>query len=1106
LKILKLIFLFAIAGFISGCGDNPIPVKPVDEIVVEEAPKLPLFTLLNKEESGFFFLNEVQVSETVNVLAYENYFNGAGVGIGDINNDGLPDVFMTGNIFGGRLFLNKGNLKFEQISESANIFQRGFTTDVSFVDINGDGFQDIYLCRSLSKDPKMRSNVLLVNNQDNTFTDKSEEYGIADEGFSNQSIFFDFDNDNDLDLFVMNHRVDFANALTIYDINKNEGTVKKNDSMWRDFSADQLYRNDNGKFVNVTANSQMENNDFSLSAMATDINRDGLMDLYISNDFSSKDHAYINQGNGRFVDQIEQYFSHIPASAMGMDIGDINNDGHLDLINVDMTPEGSYRQKQMHSAKSFDSYHLGVSYGYHHQIERNMLQLNNGDGTYSEIGQLANVSQTDWSWSSLFADFDNDGWQDLFISNGHYKDLTDRDYIKYRSVEAVDAAGGLPNVKRLDLINLMTSTKISNYAFRNTGNLQFDNKAQEWGLSQASHSNGTAYADLDLDGDLDLIVNNFNEPSFLYRNNSEKISPKNFIQIKLKGPKMNQDGFGARVSVFTPGSEQVKECSPYRGFLSSVDPTLHFGLGDSKSIDSVIVHWPGGKSQTVVAVESNERIVLDFDDAIKVTARKEKTEFLVSPIKKAPLQWTHKENLYLDFKQEPLMEHFQSNKGPFTATADVNKDGLLDMFVTGSTGSPGVLFLQNKNGSFLKKSNNAFVMDSKFEDGGCAFFDLNGDGFEDLYVSSGSNETPDSNLFQDRIYLNDGKGHFTKQEQLILNTPTSCVAPFDFDLDGDMDLFVGGFVHYNAYPTAGKSYLLENKNGQLENRPDLLPKGGDFGIINSAVALSESQLVIAGEWTEIMVLQASKTGPLALKSTGLDKSKGWWNTLETGDFDNDGDLDLIAGNRGTNTAYKPVSNGPAKIFYGQFNSDKDLDAFTTYYFAKNAAHLPKYSLDEMFLQMKNVRKIFENYEAYSRASLADIIPNQSQVREANTFESVFIENLGDGNFKMNPLPNEAQFSYAHGALCTDINSDGNLDVLLVGNNFSVDVDQGSADASFGTVLIGDGKNNFSSLSSTVSGFNTERHDTRKIIELNGGRIAVFTNDGPILFYKKSDLD
>ncbi|MFT5673905.1 MAG: hypothetical protein ACI9JT_002560, partial [Polaribacter sp.] len=483
---MKLINLSYIVLFflLFACVGNEIIEKGAKKISFSKN-KNTLFTLLSKEESGFYFLNEVNQTEDVNVLSYENFFNGAGVGIGDINNDGLPDVFMTGNLFGGRLYLNKGDLKFEQISESANIFIPGFTTDVSFVDINNDGFQDIYLCRSLTIDPESRKNVLFINNKDNTFTNMADAYGVADTGYSNQSTFFDYDNDGDLDLFVMNHRKDFENAQTIYQTDTAKGNVVPGHSFWDDASADKLYRNNgDNSFTDVTKKSKIINNDFSLSTLATDLNDDGLIDLYISNDFVSVDHAYINKGNGVFKDEIESMFAHIPLSAMGSDIADINNDGFLDLFNVDMTPEDNFRQKQQKAEGTFDNRKLAENYGFHRQVSRNMLQLNNGDGTFSEIGQLANVAYTDWSWSPLFADFDNDGWQDLFITNGHYKDINDLDYIKYRSVEEVNRAGGLDHVKALDLINLMTSTKISNYMYANNKDLKFSDQTKSWGLDQ----------------------------------------------------------------------------------------------------------------------------------------------------------------------------------------------------------------------------------------------------------------------------------------------------------------------------------------------------------------------------------------------------------------------------------------------------------------------------------------------------------------------------------------------------------------------------------------------------------------------------------------------
>ncbi|MFD2561255.1 VCBS repeat-containing protein [Aquimarina rubra] len=1098
---MKKLICFILIAIVCACKTDQSYKKQI--ISIDATTKKPtLFELQNPESSGFYFLNEVNQTDAINIITYENYYNGGGVGIGDVNNDGLPDVFMTGNLFGGRLFLNKGDLKFEQISESAGVFSAGFTTDVTFVDINNDGYQDIYLCKSLSSQPDMRKNVLLINNKDNTFTNQADVYGIADNGYSNQSVFFDYDHDGDLDLYIMNHRADFDKANHIFDSKEKKGNITPDHVFWNEAYADRLYRNDgNKKFTEVSKKAGIINSDFSLSAVPKDLNNDGWVDLYISNDFSSKDHAYINQKDGTFKDEIETIFNHIPVSAMGLDIADINNDGLEDVMNVDMTPEDNYRRKQLKGRGSYDKYHLAKKYGFYHQITRNMLHLNNGDGTYSEIGQLAGIAYTDWSWSTLFADFDNDGWQDIYVSNGHYNDITDQDYLKYRSVEAIEKAGGNDQVKPLDLINLMTSTKINNYFYKNTGSLQFEDRTVESGLGFPSYSNGSAYADLDLDGDLDLIVNNFNQESFLFKNTSREKQLGNYLSISLKGSQGNSLGFGATVTIKTADGQQIRTSNPYRGFISSVDPNLHFGLGKITEIDELEVIWPEGKRQVLNNIKANQRIVLNFTEAAEYKREPIEIPEPLITTSKDNLIYTHKESSYQDFKAEPLLEHKLSNEGPVIASADINGDGLNDLYIGGSAQQPGKLFVQKRDEKFIEKNTPIFNDDQKYEDGGCAFFDIDGDGDNDLYVSSGSNEFSDASLYQDRLYINDGKGNFTKGVLPNITTSTSCVIPFDHDQDGDFDIFIGGYANWNAYPTAGKSWLLENDNGTFTDKSALLPNQGQLGIINSGVVFSSNSLIVAGEWTPIMHLKKDTSGQFKMsENNGLSKTGGWWNIIRAADMDNDGDLDLIAGNRGTNSVYNASAKHPAVIYWGDFDNNKDLDAITCYYFPKDSATYPKANLDKLFNQMKSIRRTFQNYDSYSKASLETIIPDRSQYREVHYFESIYLENVGDDHFQIQALPKKAQFAPIQDVLVKDINQDTFKDLILVGNDFGVDEESGISNASKGLVLINK-KDSFQALNSLESGLNTYNMDSRHIVLINEKLFAVTNNNGPLQFFE-----
>ncbi|MDX2173207.1 MAG: VCBS repeat-containing protein [Bacteroidota bacterium] len=1060
-----------------------------ETVVKSKTNKKTLFTLQNPDSSGLSFVNEVKENEKLNIFTYEYLYNGSGVAIGDINNDGLQDVFLGGNYFGGRLFLNKGNLKFEQISEKAGVFCDGFTTGITMVDINKDGWIDIYLCRSVSDNPELRANVLLINNKNNTFTNKAKEYGLDDKSFSNHANFFDYDNDGDLDMYLLNHRVDFKDALTL-DYSK---TPKKDNIL---FSSDKLYRN-NGDltFTDVTNKSGIANTSFGLSATVSDINNDGWADIYISCDYADKDHLYINNKNGTFSDVIESELFHISKNSMGSDIADINNDGLMDIMTLDMVSEDNYRQKLLKGQSPYDLFHLAKSFNLHYQLMRNCLQLNNGNGSFSEIAQLAGISHTDWSWSPLIADFDNDGYKDIHITNGYYHDVTDLDYIKYASNLPVIGAGGFDKANKFDLIKQMKQTPINNYIYKNNGDLTFSNNTQSWGINTPSFSNGSAYADLDGDGDLEIIVNNFNQPAFLYKNNSRELYPKNnFISFKFK-----VEAEGAKIWVITDGSMQVQEQRRARGFLSSLESRLHFGVGKAKIIEKIIVKWPNNKMQVFNNINANQTIVLDNKDANSVFQNPDENANVIEDIThKINFPYTHKENVYNDFKHEPLLEQMYSNTGPYTTKGDVDGDDTEDIYIGGASNQPGALFRNNKNGFSLINPPD-IIADKEYEDTGCLLFDCDGDKDLDLYVASGSNEIKDTLFFQDRLYLNDGKGNFKSEVNRLpkLYYNSTCVKSCDFDQDGDLDLFIGGGVIPGRYPVFHPSILLENKSGYFSDRRDLLPKKGLLGIVTDAEWEdivgndNKKDLLIIGHWTDIQLLQNSNSKFNPVNS--FEKTSGWWNCICKDDFDNDGDIDFVVGNRGLNSFYKASVEHPAHLFYQDFDSNGSIDPIPAYYFNDFKLY-PKHTMDELFTQLPLIRKKYNSYFAYAKATINDIFPDMDKTSSSrlilNNFATSYFENLGGGKFKPKPLPNLAQVSIAKDIISEDINADGFNDLIIVGNQYGADVEMGRYDSSIGTILINTKKGEFEILSPVNSGLKVIG-DTRKIITLNHNKNKIF---------------
>ncbi|WP_246343665.1 VCBS repeat-containing protein [Adhaeribacter radiodurans] len=1046
------------------------------------------FTLLNPKQTGIQFVNKLIESESANVLAYEYFYNGGGVAVGDLNNDGLPDLYFTGNMGADRLYLNQGNLQFKDVTAQAGINKgRGWKTGVTLVDLNKDGWLDIYVCYSGNGEPKDRRNKLFINNQNLTFTEKAAEYGLDLPTHSTQAVFFDYDKDGDLDCYSLNHN--------IKDFKRFDAAAVK--AMRDEFAGDRLLRNDNGKFVDVSANAGIKGNPigFGLGIAIADVNLDGWPDIYVSNDYIEQDYLYLNNGNGTFTDKLEQSIGHLSYFSMGNEIADINNDGLPDIFTLDMLPADNHRQKLLYGPENYETYYNMLKNGFYHQIMRNMLQLNNGDGTFSEIGQLAGVSNTDWSWTPLVADFDNDGWKDLFITNGYLRDYTNMDFMKYYADQKMKEDQGNPTAL-MDILKQMPSTATQNYIFRNNGRLGFQNKVKEWGFDQAFLSNGAVYADLDNDGDLEIITNNVNKEVALYRNEARSAN-NNYLQVQL-GTGLPAKSLGAKVWVFTKGNSQYQEFYPSRGFQSSMYMPLHFGLGAINQVDSVRVVWPDSKMQTLSQVKINQKVVLEPQAAGKTWKPITRMKSLFTMVSKDTIPFEHYEDDYNDFKRQSLMPNMLSYQGPHLAQADVNSDGLVDIYAAGAKGQAGTLLLQQKNGTWKVSPQADFNTDFMCEDTGALFLDADKDGDQDLYVVSGGFAYMEKDmLLQDRLYLNNGTGTFTRAKDNIPYESSSdaCVTALDIDKDGDLDLFVGGRVIPGKYPEPATSRILLNdgKGKFTEGTAQLAPFLEKMGLVTSAVSLDVNKdswpdLVIAGEWMPITVLLNQK-GVLKQAETAITgaNTNGWWNRLALEDLDKDGDLDIIAGNFGQNTQLKPSEKEPVTVVYGDFDQNESIDPFVCYYIQGNS--YPLVTRDEALNQMIPLRKKFTSYQAYADATLTNILTpeqlSQAKTLKAVNFNSVLLENRGDGTFTSHDLPAEAQFAPVYAIAFLDVDQDGLKDIILGGNQSYSRLKIGKMDANYGMVLRNTGKLQFTYVPQWQSGLQV-KGDVRDIAVIKKG--------------------
>ena len=1058
-----------------------------------------IFKLLPQEATGIDFENSIQETEQDNVLNYEYFYNGGGVAAGDFNNDGFTDLYFTANQGPDKLYLNKGNrdgetLQFEDVTAQSGITWNGeWKTGVTVVDINGDGWLDIYVSVSGQvNNSALRKNKLYINNKNQTFSEKAAEYGLDLNTFTTQTTFFDYDRDGDLDAYVLNHNIEDFNRFDVQAVH----------AMRDSLAGDRLLRNDGGKFSDVSGEAGIKGNPigFGLGIHIADLNGDGWPDIYVSNDYIESDYFYINNQDGTFSDIIDQTTGHTSYFSMGNDIGDINNDLLPDIVTTDMLPEDNKRQKLLFGPDRYEAYLSMLRNGFHPEIMRNMLQVNNGDGTFSEVGQLAGVSNTDWSWSPVLADFDNDGFQDMFVTNGYLRDYTNMDFMKYYADERQNGAQNVNGI-----IAKMPSTKTPNYLFRNNGNLTFTNEQTAWGFNTPVISNGAVAVDLDNDGDLEIVTNNINERAYLYQNLSRENGKGHFLSVDLTAAP-GRSAIGAKLYAFADSLRQYRFLTPTHGYQSSVDAPLHFGLGSNTKLDSLIVVWPDGKIQKATDVAADQLLQIKY--APNYTG-----EFQPIPAVKPLFALTqtlaeHQQQPLNDFNRQLLLLHMYSYQGPRIAKGDVNGDSLEDLYLGGGKGQPGQLWLQKKGGDFVQKPQPVFQENELATDTDAVFFDADGDGDADLYVVSGGYEyLPSDLMLQNRLYKNDGKGNFTRDYEALDsgNFSDSRAVVLDFDKDGDLDIFVAGAVVPTNYPRYNPSRLYRNDRGKFTSVTN--PIFATLGLLTDVCTVDYDKdgypdLVAVGEWTGIRRLH-NERGNFALVKDDLDRLTGFWQSIVADDFDNDGDQDLIVGNYGLNSQLKASKDFPMTLFTEDFDNNGKPDPILAY--AIQGKNYPAFSRDELSDQLIPLKKKYNTHESYSTATMEDIlgefkdkIPEKSTV---TTLATTYLVNNG-GRFEQRPLPVQAQFAPIYALATVDVNGDGFIDLIAAGNQSRSRVRIGTMDANYGQVFLNDKKGGFTYLPQNQSGLQF-RGDVRGLC-VTGNRLVVGINGKPFRVYSLLD--